>query len=113
LCDEILDINAKDPVAVLKASLDANNGREYDVSINCLNIPDCEMSCVLPVRDEGVVYFFSMATSFTQAALGAEGVGKDVTMIIGNGYTRGHAEITFAILRESPELLKLFKEVYC
>jgi hypothetical protein len=29
-----------------------------------------------------------MATSFTKAALGAEGVGKDVTMIIGNGYTK-------------------------
>jgi L-erythro-3,5-diaminohexanoate dehydrogenase len=54
-----------------------------------------------------------MATSFTQAALGAEGVGKDVTMIIGNGYTKGHAEITFSVLRESPELMKLFKEVYC
>jgi len=28
-----------------------------------------------------------MATSFTKAALGAEGVGSDVTMIVGNGYT--------------------------
>ena len=112
-CDEILEVNAKDPVAVLKASLAANNGKEYDIAINCLNVPDCEMSCVLPVKDEGTVYFFSMATSFTQAALGAEGVGKDVTMIIGNGYTKGHAEITFSVLRESPELLELFKEVYC
>lgn len=112
-CHEVLDLNAKDPVAVLNAALAANGGKEYDVSINCLNIPDCEMSCVLPVRDEGVVYFFSMATSFTQAALGAEGVGKDVVMIVGNGYTRGHAEITFEILRECPALLKLFEEVYC
>lgn len=112
-CHEVLDLNAKDPVSVLNASLQANGGREYDVSINCLNIPDCEMSCVLPVKDDGVVYFFSMATSFTQAALGAEGVGKDVVMIIGNGYTRGHAEITFGILRECPELMKLFAEVYC
>jgi L-erythro-3,5-diaminohexanoate dehydrogenase len=98
-CNEVLDLNAKDPVTVLNAALAANNGKEYDISINCLNIPDCEMSCVLPVRDEGTVYFFSMATSFTQAALGAEGVGKDVTMIIGNGYTKGHAEITFQVLR--------------
>lgn len=112
-CNEILDLNAKDPVAVLKAALAANNGREYDISINCLNVADCEMSCVLPVRDEGTVYFFSMATSFTQAALGAEGVGKDVTMVVGNGYTRGHAEITFEILRECPQLRQLFEEVYC
>ncbi len=112
-CNEILDLNAKDPVAVLKAALTANNGKEYDISINCLNVADCEMSCVLPVRDEGTVYFFSMATSFTQAALGAEGVGKDVTMVVGNGYTRGHAEITFEILRECPQLRQLFEEVYC
>ncbi|GAB4280145.1 MAG: L-erythro-3,5-diaminohexanoate dehydrogenase [Candidatus Rifleibacteriota bacterium] len=112
-CHEVLDVNAKDPVEVLNAALKANNGKEYDISINCLNIPDCEMSCILPVRDDGIVYFFSMATSFTQAALGAEGVGKDVVMIIGNGYTKGHAEITFGILRECPALLKFFEEVYC
>ena len=38
-----------------------------------------------------------MATSFTKAALGAEGVGSDVTMIVGNGYTKGHAEINSSI----------------
>ena len=70
------------------------------------------MSAILPVRDGGLVYFFSMATSFTKAALGAEGVGKDVTMIVGNGYTRDHAEITLNVLRESPKLRKLFEEKY-
>ena len=59
-----------------------------------MNIESCEMSAILPVRDDGVVYFFSMATSFTKAALGAEGIGKDVTMIVGNGYTKNHAQIT-------------------
>jgi L-erythro-3,5-diaminohexanoate dehydrogenase len=54
-----------------------------------------------------------MATSFTRAALGAEGVGKDVTMIIGNGYTKGHAELSLNILRESKEIRKLFEEKYC
>ena len=44
-----------------------------------------------------------MATSFTAAALGAEGVGRDVTMIIGNGYTKGHAEIALQTLRDHPE----------
>lgn len=113
LCHEILDVNAKDPVAVLRAALAANNDQEYDISINCLNVPDCEMSCVLPVKNDGIVYLFSMATSFTQAALGAEGVGKDVSMIIGNGYTKGHAEITLQVLRESPDIRRLFEEVYC
>ncbi|MBA7669919.1 L-erythro-3,5-diaminohexanoate dehydrogenase [subsurface metagenome] len=70
------------------------------------------MSSILPVKDGGIVYFFSMATSFTKAALGAEGVGKDVTMIIGNGYTKGHAQIALDELRESEKLRKIFEEKY-
>ena len=53
-----------------------------------------------------------MATSFTKAALGAEGVGKDVNMIIGNGYTKGHAAITLQCLREHADLRRLFEEMY-
>lgn len=100
------------PVEVLERALEANNGKEYDLSICCVNIESCEMSAILPVRDDGTVYFFSMATSFTKAALGAEGCGKDVNMIIGNGYTKNHAEITLNVLRESEKLRKLFDEKY-
>ena len=83
-----------------------------DISINCLSIPNTEMASILPVKDGGVVYFFSMATSFTKAALGAEGVGKDVTMIIGNGYKKNHAQITLDLLRESEVLRSIFEEKY-
>ena len=38
-----------------------------------------------------------MATSFTAAALGAEGLASDVTMLVGNGYTPGHAELAFEL----------------
>ena len=50
---------------------------------------------------------------FPKAALGAEGIGKDVTMIVGNGYTKNHAQITLDVLRENPKLRKLFDEKYC
>jgi len=83
-----------------------------DVTINNVNVPDTEMTSILCTKDTGLVYFFSMATSFTKAALGAEGVGSDVTMIVGNGYTRGHAEITLQLLRESKELWDIFMEMY-
>lgn len=53
-----------------------------------------------------------MATSFTRAALGAEGVGADIDLRIGNGYTQGHAELALNLLRESPELSRIFTEVY-
>ena len=112
LCHKVIATNILDPIDVLNKTLEANDGDEVDISINCLSIPNTEMSCILPVKDGGIVYFFSMATSFTKAALGAEGVGKDVTMIIGNGYTKGHAQIALDVLRESESLRKIFEEKY-
>ena len=110
---KVIVADATKPIEVLEAALAANDGKEYDISICCVNIESCELSAILPVRDDGIVYFFSMATSFTKAALGAEGIGKDVTMIVGNGYTKDHAEITLNVLRENEKLRKLFDEKYC
>ena len=104
--------DATKAIDVMNAALANNNGKEVDVAINIVNVPNTEMSTILPVRDNGTVYFFSMATAFTKAALGAEGVGKDVTMIVGNGYTQGHAEITLEELKENAELRQIFKELY-
>lgn len=111
-CHEVIVADASRPMDVLQKALDANHGEEYDLAINVVNIPNTEMSTILPVKNGGIVYFFSMATSFTKAALGAEGVGKDVTMIIGNGYTKDHAEITLEVLRESKILRDLFEKSY-
>jgi L-erythro-3,5-diaminohexanoate dehydrogenase len=111
-CHNIIIVDVLNPLNVLQETLNVNNGKEVDISINCLSIPDTEMSSILPVKDGGVVYFFSMATSFTKAALGAEGVGKDVTMVIGNGYTKNHAQITFNLLKESSVLRNIFEEKY-
>ncbi len=112
LCHKFFVANAQNPVDVLEKALDANGGREYDVVINVVNIDGTEMSSILPVREGGLVYFFSMATSFTRAALGAEGVGKDVTMIVGNGYTKNHAEFSLQVLRESEALKSIFETMY-
>jgi len=111
-CHKVIIGDVNNPINILEETLNVNNGREVDISINCLSIPNTEMASILPVRDGGIVYFFSMATSFTKAALGAEGVGKDVTMIIGNGYTKNHAKITLDLIQESEMLRKIFKEKY-
>ena len=84
-----------------------------DLIINCVNIQNTEMASILMCRDGGTIYFFSMATSFTKAALGAEGVGKDVNMIIGNGYAKNHDEITLQVLRESKDIRELYQSLYC
>lgn len=109
---QIIIGDAKKPVETLNSVLEITGGKEVDVSINVVNVQDTEMAAILPVRDNGIVYFFSMATSFTKAALGAEGVGKDVNMIVGNGYTVDHAAITLEELRESSTLRKIFEELY-
>ena len=111
-CDKVIYADAQNALEVMEKALEANGGKEYDLSINCLNMPDCEMACILPVKDNGLVYFFSMATSFTKAALGAEGIAKDVTMIIGNGYSTRHAVKALDVLRESPVLQEYFKQHY-
>ena len=111
-CDYVFSADATQPVPVMEKIEELTNGEMCDVTINNVNITDTEMTSILCTKNTGVVYFFSMATSFTKAALGAEGVGSDVTMIVGNGYTKGHAEITLQELRESEALRKIFTELY-
>ena len=88
------------------------NGKMADVVINVVNVEDTELPSIMACKDRGIVYFFSMATSFTKAALGAEGIGADVDMILGNGYARSHAAISLDLLRRNPILMKLFQERY-
>lgn len=111
-CRQVLDADAQHPVEVLQQVMQATQGQELDLVINCVNIPATEMSCVLPLRQRGTVYFFSMATSFTAAALGAEGVGKDVDLLMGNGFAKGHDLTTLQILRDCPALRELFTRRY-
>lgn len=111
-CDEVVLADATNCIEVLEGALKANAGEEYDLAINCVNVSNTEMSTILPVKDEGTAYFFSMATSFTKAALGAEGVSKDIKLYIGNGYTKGHANIAINELRESSILREIFQERY-
>jgi L-erythro-3,5-diaminohexanoate dehydrogenase len=110
--DEYLVVNATDAVAMYNEIMEVTEGELADVVINVVNIPNTEMASILACKDNGMVYFFSMATSFTKAALGAEGVSKDVNMLIGNGYTKGHANAALQVLREDERIMKLFAELY-
>ncbi len=105
-------VNATDAVEMYNEIMALTDGKLADVVINVVNIPNTEMASILACKEDGMVYFFSMATSFTKAALGAEGVGKDVNMLIGNGYTKGHAEVALQILREDEKVRDLFAKLY-
>ncbi len=110
LCDRTLCVDATDAVGTLAAVQDA--GGPFDVVVNCATVPGTEMASILAARDGGTVLFFSMATSFTAAALGAEGAGKDATILVGNGYVPGHAELTLALVRRHAGLRALFEARY-
>lgn len=112
LCERVLVADARDPLAVRRAVLEANAGREVDVAFSCVNVSDAEMAAILCTRARGRVYFFAMSTAFGKAALGAEGVGKDVDLYIGNGYAEGHAEHTLGLVRSQPKIRALFEARY-
>ncbi len=109
--DAFLEADARDAFAIMDAIPSLLPGLA-DLTISCVNVPGTELSSILLTKDEGIVYFFSMSTSFTAAALGAEGIGKDVTMIIGNGYAKGHAATALQTLRDHPAIAAYFTARY-
>lgn len=112
VADHYIVGNATDAVGLHQKVAEITNGRMADVVINVVNIPNTEMASIMLCRDGGMVYFFSMASDFTKAALGAEGVGKDINMLVGNGYTKGHANVALQVLRENDKIRNLFNKLY-
>ena len=107
VADVVTVADARDPVA-LAAAVEAAGG-PADVTVVCVDVPGCEGGAVLATADGGTVVFFSMATSFSAAALGAEGLAADVTMLVGNGYAPGHADYALSLLREHAGVRALFE----
>ena len=85
-----------------------NRDYEADLTINVVNVPHTEFATILLTRVTGRILFFSMATSFTVAALGAEGMARQVEMHIGNGYMPDHGAIALQLLRDYPALRSIF-----
>jgi len=102
---EVIQADARDALAVMQLV-----GEKADLTLSNVNLPGAELSAVLATKPTGRIYFFSMATSFTAAALGAEGVGSPVEMLIGNGYYPGHADLALQLVRENPRLRSLLEE---
>lgn len=109
LADAVVLADARDPVAVSRAVTDALDGRGADVTVVCVDVPGCEHGAILATAAGGTVIFFSMATSFPAAALGAEGLAADVTMLIGNGYLPGHAAYALDLVRTVPAVGDLLR----
>ena len=107
LADEVVVADARDPLALRVAVTGA--GGPADVTVVCVDVPGCEGGAILSTAPRGTVIFFSMATSFSAAALGAEGLAADVTMLVGNGFVPGHAAYAIDLLRTSDGVRSLFE----
>ena len=106
LADEIVIADARDPVGLAEKVQAA--GGPGDVTVVCVDVAGCEGGAIVSTAQGGTVIFFSMATSFSAAALGAEGMAADVTMLVGNGYVPGHAELALELVRTTPSVRRLF-----
>jgi L-erythro-3,5-diaminohexanoate dehydrogenase len=107
LADVVTVADARDPVALAEAVV-AAAGRPADITVVCVDVPGCEHGAILATAAGGTVVFFSMATSFAAAALGAEGLAADVTMLIGNGFVPGHAALALDLVRQVPAVRAMF-----
>jgi L-erythro-3,5-diaminohexanoate dehydrogenase len=112
LCDAVVRIDARDPLATRARVLAASAQREADLVVSCVDVQGIEPAAILLARPRGKVYFFATSTSFTAAALGAEGMGRDIDMYIGNGYAEGHAEHSLDLVRSHPALRELLTRRY-
>ena len=87
LADAVVLADARSPLG-LSAAVEAAGG-PADITVVCVDVPGCEQPAILSTAQGGTIIFFSMATNFAAAALGAEGLAADVRMLVGNGYVPG------------------------
>lgn len=106
LADDVVLADARHPLTLATAVADA--GGPADITVVCVDVPGTEQPAIMATAQGGTVVFFSMATDFAAAALGAEGMAADVRMLIGNGYTPGHADLALDLVRSEPSLRALF-----
>lgn len=103
LCDVGVAADLRDPLAAVDA-LRAAGAPAADLTVVVVNATGCEPTAIMLTADEGTVLFFSMATSFSTAALTADGMGSRVRMLVGSGYTPDVGEYALELVRRDPAL---------
>lgn len=111
VADVLVHGDATHPLELVERVRNTSNGRDYqaDLTINVVNVPNTEFATILLTKAHGRILFFSMATSFTTAALGAEGMARQVEMHIGNGYMPDCGAFALQLLRDYPTLRAIFE----
>jgi L-erythro-3,5-diaminohexanoate dehydrogenase len=110
VADVIVRGDATRPLELVEQVKTVCGDEDYqaDLTINVVNVPNTEFATILLTKATGRILFFSMATSFSAAALGAEGMAREVEMHIGNGYMPDHGNVALQLLRDYPFLCAIF-----
>ncbi|MFN8152292.1 MAG: hypothetical protein U0R24_14365 [Solirubrobacterales bacterium] len=103
LCDVAVATDLRDPLGAL-AALGEAGAPPADLTVVVVNATDCESTAILATADGGTVLFYSMATSFQTAALSADGMSRDVRMLVGNGFAPDRGAYALDLYRRDPIL---------
>ena len=103
LCDIGVRADLRDPLGALEA-VRAAGAPAADLTVVVVNSKGCEPAAILLTADGGTVLFFSMSTSFSAAALAADGIGSNVQMMVGSGYSLDRGDYAVQLVRSSDAL---------
>lgn len=109
LCDIALRVDLRDAVGALRALEEAGISRA-DLTVVVVNASDCEAAAILLTADHGTVLFFSMATSFTKAALGSDGLASSARMLIGSAYAPDQGIYALELVRRDERLQRALSQ---
>jgi L-erythro-3,5-diaminohexanoate dehydrogenase len=79
-----------------------------DLTLACTSVPGAEGAAILATASRGTIVFFSTATRFAAAALGADAVGSQAALVIPNGLTDDRGQIALDLLRAIAPLRSAF-----
>jgi L-erythro-3,5-diaminohexanoate dehydrogenase len=103
LCDIAVATDLRDPLAAIRA-LGQADVPPADLTVVVVNAAGCESAAILMTAEGGTVLFFSMATNFSTAALAADGIGADLRMLVGSGYSTDYGRYALELVRTQPAL---------
>jgi L-erythro-3,5-diaminohexanoate dehydrogenase len=103
LAEVALQVDLRDAVQSLQR-LEAAGLPRADLTVVLVNAADCEAGAILLTADHGTVLFFSMATSFSKAALGSEGMASSARMLVGSGYIRDRGAYALELIARDERL---------
>src|SRR5204862_2563874 len=102
-----LQADVSDPRAVARGLAEQGVPRA-ELTLLCTNVAGAEGAAILATAPRGTIVFFSTATRFSAAALGADAIGTQPRLLIPCGLTDDRGEYALNLLRSTPVLREAF-----